>query len=335
MPLAGWNEHTQAAVESILEQSHRALELLVITKNDPAALDDARARLPEDPRIRIVPRQSAGIVGALNTGLATARSPWIARMDADDIAHRDRLATQLDFLKSSPAISIAATEIRMIDAAGGSDGISDGNRRYAAWLNELKTPEAINTSIFVECPMPHPTWLAHRSTWWQLGSYRDFDGPEDYDWILRAWLRGLQMGKPDGVLLDWREHDDRLTWKNPRYRPEAFTRCRADIITHPAAGFGLDRGRGVWIGGTGRNARYWCDALLARNVLVRGFIDLDREKPLTRKRHLPVITWSEIDARRGDDLVITAIRDKDARTQLKADLLARGWEANREFVLGG
>ena len=332
LPVRRPRPSTAAAVASILAQSESDLELLVIGHDDVGELV---ARLPSDPRLRGVRRASPGIVGALTSGLAAARGRYIARMDDDDVARPDRLAVQLAHLREHPEIGLVGARVRLVDERGGREGIGPGNRRYEAWLNALTTPPAIRDACFVECPLPHPTWLAHRDVWASLGGYRDIDGPEDHDLVLRARNAGIGMGKPGPVLLDWREHPERLTRRDPRYRREAFTDVRARAALDPASGFGLEAGREAWICGTGRNARWWCDALLRRGAAVAGFVDLDRPGTRQRKRHRPVIGYRELWARRGESLIVTAITNPEARAALVGEFGARGLVNGRDYLLGG
>ncbi len=109
------------------------------------------------------------------------------------------------------------------------------------WLNSLTEDQDIRTACYIECPLPHPTFMAHREIWQRLGGYRDIDGPEDYDLVLRAMLLGIRLGKPPGILLDWREHPGRLTHTDKRYRREAFTRCRAWAAIQPQSEVGPGR----------------------------------------------------------------------------------------------
>lgn len=332
LPVRHLRSTTATAVASLLAQTLADIEILVIGQDD---IDDVMAGLPTDPRIRGIPRLGPGIVGALNTGLRAARGRFIARMDDDDLAYPARLETQLAHLGKHPRVDIVGARVRIIDAAGKRTGVGEGFRRYEHWLNALTTPDAIHDACYIECPLPHPTWLAPREVFSRLGGYRDIDGPEDHDFILRARNTGLRMSKPDPVLLDWREHPPRLTHEDPRYRREAFTRLRAQAAVSPESGFDLDRGRAVWICGTGRNARWWFDALRAHDVAVRGFVDLDRTNARQRKRHRPVITYADLWTCRGDALLVTAITGDTARRSLVAAFRARGLNNGSDYLLGG
>jgi len=311
MPVRHYRAHTVAAVNSVLRQTHSSIELLIIGHDDVDAL---LARLPQDVRIRGVARKAPGIVGALNTGLSASTGEYIARMDDDDVSRPERLSTQLDYLLKQPSVALCGARVRFFSD---DTPIGDGNRRYEDWLNGLDEPTVLNAQCFVESPIRDKPW------------------PEDYDLILRAWLQGIPMGKPDGVLLDWREHTERLTHRDPRYRREAFIQAKAWTLAQPQAGLKLDAGRPVWLCGTGRNARYWFDALSKHNIHVLGFVDLDREGAKQRKRHRPVINYTSLWAQRDNALLITAVTNPCARQQLQRWFNEQALQPGVDFIIGG
>jgi len=332
LPVRQWRDTTLASVVSVLNQTCDSVEVLIIGQHDVHTL---KQRLPVDNRLRFIARDKPGIVSALNTGLANARAPYIARMDDDDIAHAQRFQTQLAYLREYPEIDLCATRIRFIDQFGNSDNIGLGNLEYGRWLNSLTTATQIRHACFVESPLPHPTLLAHRDVWNRLGGYRDLDGPEDYDLILRAMLHKMNMGKPEQVLLDWREHAQRLTYTDSRYRREAFTQRRVWAAVQSRSGLGLDKGRSVWLCGTGRNARYWFDGLAKAGVTIRGFVDIRRDGPQRYKRGLPVTNYEELPDKRGDSLIITAITQPSGRAQLLSYFQMHDWQSGKDYILGG
>ena len=91
--------YLREAVDSILNQTFRDFEFVIVddgsTDRTLSILQDYARR---DPRIRIISRPNTGLTRALNDGLATIRSPLIARMDADDVALPERFAKQLALL---------------------------------------------------------------------------------------------------------------------------------------------------------------------------------------------------------------------------------------------
>lgn len=338
MPIKSWGPYTADAIASIRQQSYSQLELLLVTGMDHETVLD---KVPSDARIRILKRRQPGIVSALNTGIEAAHGDYIARMDDDDLAHAHRLDTQFNYLERNPSIDICGTTIEFFSTNGSVQG---GNLRYQHWLNQTDTPESLVEQLFVESPLPHPTWMAPARTWQTVGAYREFNGPEDYDWLLRAWLAGLTMGKTsgasnqpdaDGPLLQWREHSERLTHRDTRYRREAFIQLKASTLCDARCALGLNHGRGIWIVGTGRNARYWCDALHNQQANVLGFVDLPSDSRAQQKRHLPVIDYEQLWSLRNDSLIITAITQPMAKGQLLQWFDQHRLVSMQDYVIGG
>ena len=89
------------SLESILRQSYSDFEILVI--ND-GSTDDSRGYLESirDPRLRIVDQENRGLTATLNRMLAEARTPWLARHDADDVAFPHRLARAVNYISRYP-----------------------------------------------------------------------------------------------------------------------------------------------------------------------------------------------------------------------------------------
>ncbi len=329
MPVHALTSYTVAAVQSVLAQSHHNIELLIVGKEDVNSLV---SQLPADKRIRGITRESHGVIGASNTGLKHSRGEYIARMDSDDICHADRLRIQLDVAQSRKDMTLIGARVDIFTDHG---ILGDGNRRYQQWLNSLITAEAIRESCLIELPLPNPSLFAHRDYWMQMGGYREMGWPEDYDLILRTWLAGIPMVKPEATLLQWREHPQRLTRTDKRYSREAFTKAKAWALTQPETKLGLNAGRSVWICGTGRNARYWHDALIANGASVSGFVELDNAKIKTRKRHLPVITYSDLEQHCGGALIVTAVSNPDARNALRAWFVERKCRIGEDVIIGG
>lgn len=335
MPVKDWRNVTALAVRSILEQTCNNIELLLIGQQQCNSLArNLNAAGIHDERIKVIPRTASGIVNALNTGLQHARGEFIARMDDDDISYPDRLQTQLQYLNKHDNAYLCAGRVRFIDSCGSIQGVGKGNQRYATWLNELTHPQNIALACFAENPMPHPTLIAHRIIWQQLGSYRDIDGPEDHDLILRAMYLKIPMGKPGNIVLDWREHDSRLTYTDSRYRREAFIALAARTLVQKASDAQMCLQRGVWIAGTGKHARYWHDMLAKTTVAVCGFVDIARPGEGRSKRKLPVISYDQLAHRRRDELIISAVSQIGAKVAVRQFCKTQQWVEGTDFIMG-
>jgi len=306
MPVRNGGDYLDSAVQSILGQSHQQLELILV---DDHSDDDAITRLDHaDARLKVVPSQGRGVAAAFNTGFAHSKGDYIARMDGDDLSLPDRLSCQLEYLASNPDIEIAGCCVEIFSQAG----IQGGFKRYESWLNSVRTPVQIHNQIFVESPMPNPGTLFRRSTLETLGGYRDLEWPEDYDLFLRADAAGMQMGKPEPVLLRWREHDQRLTHKDDIYRREQFQAAKVHFLIQHRL-----KKKNVIIWGAGPTGRLTHDLVLAEGGVVDGFIDVHPRRIGGQKRSLPV--WSIDKCKQAElPMVLVAVGAAGAREEISA-----------------
>jgi glycosyltransferase involved in cell wall biosynthesis len=103
------------AVDSILDQTYRDLELVVI---DDGSTDGSAAILAgiADRRVRVVRQANAGLTRSLNRGIGLSSGAYVARMDADDVAHPRRLERQVAFMDAHPEVGLLGTAYDEIDA---------------------------------------------------------------------------------------------------------------------------------------------------------------------------------------------------------------------------
>lgn len=199
LPVRNGGAYLPLAVDSVLRQTFGELELLVI---DDASNDGSISALERvaagDPRLRLLKSPGSGLVDALNFGLARAQGEFVARMDADDIALPERLSRQVEFLKTTPGISVVGTQVAFIDAGGALTG------ERTSFPTEPK--EITRALIARGCVIRHPTVLARKTSLLSVGGYRPAcDKAEDYD----LWLRladGNRIANLPDVLLHYRVH---------------------------------------------------------------------------------------------------------------------------------
>src|SRR6185436_1300172 len=102
-----------ASLRSVQRQRFRDWECVVVDDGSrDATLAQARAIAAADPRFTIVATAAGGLVAALNAGLARCRGTLVARMDADDVMHRDRLGAQVQALSDAPELWAVGTHVR-------------------------------------------------------------------------------------------------------------------------------------------------------------------------------------------------------------------------------
>ena len=262
LPVRDAEATLEETLESLTRQTYGRFEVIVHDDGSTHGSREIAARYAErDPRFLLQAAEPRGIVYALNHAATSATSDLLVRMDADDVAHPERIEKLVAFGDLHADVSFFASRIRYVPR----EGLSDGMLRYETWIYGLLSHAQIHRDRFVECPMPHPAWAIRRRAFEALGGYREGPFPEDYELFLRAAQGGVRFGKVDQCLLDWREHPDRMSRKDDRFATSAFFRLKLDhLLPHLARG-----ARPVAVVGDKRPVKRWTKALLDNGVLVR------------------------------------------------------------------
>jgi glycosyltransferase involved in cell wall biosynthesis len=313
----------EEAVSSILAQSEPSLELLAV---DDGSRDDGPERLARMARAdrRVIPLRAPGrgIAAALELARASARAPYLMRMDADDVSAPDRLHAQLALLEREPRVAAVGTQVELFPA----DAVADGMRRYVAWQNAIVTPEAHARALFIESPLCHPSVMLRRDALAAVGGWREGPWPEDYDLWLRLDAAGHGLAKVPHPLLRWRQGPGRATITDPRYRPERFRALKA---AHLARRLGAI-GRPLCVWGAGPTGKRLARALEEHGVVARQFVDIDPRKVGGRARAAPVVSPTALV--RGELTVVVAVGTLGAREEIAGFLEARGFVEGADYL---
>jgi hypothetical protein len=316
--------HLHEAIESLAAQTMEDFEVVAVddgsTDGSAEALD-AWAR--RDRRVRVLRQEPSGIVAALERARTQARGPYLARMDADDVSHPERLARQLALMEASPDLVGCGCRVEYFPR----EAVRDGARRYERWLNASATPDEIACAIFVECPLAHPTFFLRAAAVEAVGGYRREPWPEDYDLLLRLWAAGGRLAKVPETLLFWREGPERLSRTDPTYGAEAFVACKA----HHLARTLLSGGRPAVIWGAGPVGKRFARALAPLGVRVEAFVELDPRKIGQSIHGAPVVDTGAGLGIRGP-LHLAAVGQPGARRRLEALLAGAGLRPLEDFA---
>lgn len=203
LPAYNAERYLEQAVRSVLEQTHRQLELLAIDDGSTdATLRILRALALEDDRVRVISHENLGMGAALNRAAVEARHDWLVRMDADDIMAPARIERQLAFLAAHPQLMVASSLVHYIDAPGKVIGHSRSEYTDAATVRR-----AFEQADLIG--FHHPAVIMRRDAFIAIGGYRPQFWPCD---DLDLWSRIVErypdsMLVQDEHLLFYRIHD--------------------------------------------------------------------------------------------------------------------------------
>jgi len=305
------------ALRSLWRQTFSRFEVLAVddgSRDGSArilALHAARER-----RLRLVPRSGEGLVAALEAAREHTRAPFLARFDADDVCHPDRLRLQLAALERLPRVAALGSRVVLFPR----NRVGPGWRRYERWLNGLTSPADHARELFVESPLAHPSVLLRADAVAAVGGYRECSWAEDYDLWLRLAAAGWELAKLNTPLLAWRQTEGRLSLRSPRYRVESFLDAKAHYLArHP-----LLAGRRVALWGAGKTGRRLARRLAAHGVEVIGFYEVDAARIGRSIGNAPVRSWQDLE-RPGRHPLLVAVGAAGARALIRPELERRGY----------
>src|SRR5258705_10086765 len=201
MPVRNALPFLNESIRSILEQTLTDFEFVVL---DDASTDGSAELLREwsrrDRRIHLYEsKQQLGLSGSSNAVVLKARAPIVARMDADDIAHPERLRRQWSIIEGRPDVAVIGTLCNGIDASGREVRPRDRWR-------------LVRRSGYI--PFPHGSAMFRREVFDKVGGYdKAAEGGEDQDLFSRMATCGRVLTLPD-VLYSYRYHSSNATLFN-------------------------------------------------------------------------------------------------------------------------
>lgn len=215
MPSFNKEKYISKSIESILDQTYKDWELLVI---DDASIDKSVEIIKSyhDSRIRFFQNKSnIGIAATRNIGLLKAKGEYIALLDADDLSTEYRIEKEVDFLDNNSNIDVVFGDFRIIDE---NDAVKE------TYFTPLRDPDFIKAKLMVRDVIPNGSCM-YRKEFIKRNNiqYRDgYLGMDDYLFWVECSFCGRIMGMPD-LFLYWRdvqENSTKLYKDSDQYKKE-------------------------------------------------------------------------------------------------------------------
>lgn len=314
------------AIRSIVCQTFAGWELLLISNNAcDEALRIARRWMEKDNRIKILHEPQQGIAFALNTGLKQAQGELIARMDADDLSHPERLAMQAAYLDHHHEIDVVATQTEFASSLPKSEGYE----LFTRWQNNIITPEEHFLKRFVESPIAHPTVMFRRKLLDTHGLYNTANVPEDYELWLRWMDRRVSFYKIPVPLLQWNDHSERLSRNHDNYSKEAFFNIKCCYMAKWIKRE-VSPQKKIVICGASKIIRKRADLLAGFGIEIFGYTDVKH----SRNRSINFIPYSQL-TDPGKWLIINFISKRGVGKAIRIHFQHLGFSEGSDFIAGG
>jgi glycosyltransferase involved in cell wall biosynthesis len=223
MPVFNSKKYLREAIESVLNQSYKDFEFIIINElgSNDGSDEIIKKYIKNDSRIILVQNEKKlGLAESLNLGIKLAKGEYIARMDADDIALPNRFLTQIKFLDEHKEIDVCATDVKFIDENGVTLNLRD---------DFPNNHEQICTDLLFSTCIRHPTVMMRRASLKNAELYYnpDYYASEDYEFWSRA-CHVLRFARLRDALLLYRWHSSNATITNGEKGIDCFLNVMAN-----------------------------------------------------------------------------------------------------------
>lgn len=178
------------AVESVLQQSHKNLELIIIDDGSKDSSWDYISSI-KDERVKVFRQQNSGAHNAINRGLELAEGDYLAILNSDDEFLNNRFEIMLRYLEEHPKVQCLSTYIEIINDEGKSLGIKEGWKNCEPWPiacpeKSYKTLDDFTYNLIMgNFVSTTSNILMSKSAFKDVGGMRNFRFSHDWDFMLR------------------------------------------------------------------------------------------------------------------------------------------------------
>lgn len=218
VPVFNGEAYLGGALDSILGQSYRPIEVIVIDDGSgDASPEIAQGR---GPLVRVLAQQNRGPAASRNRGVSEARGDHLAFLDQDDLWHPEKLSRQYERFRLRPELSVCWTHVRLF----WTDEVAEEGRRYADHPRGGTVPGYATTTMLARREVFEAVGPLDETLWFS----------DSTDWVLRAREAGLAMEMLDEALTFHRMHPANLTRRQGSRSREEFLQIAEGALARRA-----------------------------------------------------------------------------------------------------
>lgn len=208
-------KYIEDAIESILSQTYKNLEVIII--NDASTDNTAKVleQISDDRVLAFHNTENLKLAHNLNAGIAKSTGKYIARMDADDIADKDRIMQQIEYMESHPGVDVCGSYAKSF---GNADNV----------LSYPLSQEEIKVALLFKNALCHPSVMFRKESI-DFQYDESLAAAQDYElWSRIIWNK--QIRNIPKVLLKYRIHAEQTKNKAGTAQKEGALRARTYMV---------------------------------------------------------------------------------------------------------
>lgn len=218
MPVYNAAPFLKESIESILNQTVTEFDFLIIDdgSTDGSALICNHYAAQDDRITVLVNKKNAGLIQTLKTGIERIKTPIIARMDADDRSHPQRLEKQLNLMKQQPAVAMCGSHYQFFG-------------RRSEVITMPTSVEALGVALLWKAPLLHGALMIRREVFKTHMFDRAFMHAEDYGFLMQTYPQ-YPMANSDDVLYFYRVGTHNTCVKHRHYQLLSHEKIRGQLL---------------------------------------------------------------------------------------------------------
>lgn len=223
MPVYNGETYLSLAIESILNQTYRNFEFLIINDGSQDCSEKIILSYKDSRIVYIKNEINNKLIKTLNKGIDLAKGKYIARIDCDDVALPDRLERQLEYFKKDASLDfLSSMPIHLL-----SSGKTYRSYRFCS-LHE----EAIKFENLFEVSFCHPCMICKTEI---LKKYKYLESPiclhiEDFELGLRLSHNNVKMYYSNDSIMYYRKNENGVSLTNRNAQIETAYNLSSTVL---------------------------------------------------------------------------------------------------------
>ena len=219
MPVYNGEKYLKEAIDSILNQTYNNFEFIIINDGSTDRSEEIILSFSDSRIVYVKNPENYRLIKTLNLGFSMAKGRYIARMDADDVSHPDRLLIQVDFLDHNQDYGLVGTGVNLLNS----------DKKQLLYHTDHAS---LKFALAFYCPFIHPSIMIRRDV--LEGMDVVFDNQYLHAEDCELWTRlafKTKMANIPEYLLDYRIHDAQISSQHSDFQTDLATKIRRKYLS--------------------------------------------------------------------------------------------------------